>query len=49
MSVFALTVRGAYSLRLARKIAAKARQSTKGVPGGTFKCFNAASAVISTL
>ena len=32
MSVFALTVRGAYSLRLARKIAAKARRSTQGVP-----------------
>ena len=38
-----------FPLRLARKIAAKARQSPQGVPGGTFKGFNAACAVISPL
>ena len=46
MSVFALTVQGAMSLRLARKIAAEARQSPQAIQRCITKGFNAADVAI---
>ena len=46
MSVFALTVQGAMSLRLARKIAADARQSPQAIQRRITKGFNAAGVAI---